>query len=147
MGFCKVTLTFDSMNEILIMWPFKWKLSACTFTWCHLFLKSLENEMWNFGRNLPLATFGSERVIYYWHILGLLQSFIHVYSNFALAIQLLTVKIAQCIFVHLTQFGKIWSCSSSFFCYQVVWNITSWVFGEKALWSKNMLLFCTNTER
>ena len=44
------------------MWPFKWKLSACTYTWCHLFLEILENEMWNFGRNLPLATFGSERV-------------------------------------------------------------------------------------
>ena len=44
------------------MWPFKWKLSACTFTWCYLFLKILENEIWNFGRNLPLATFGSERV-------------------------------------------------------------------------------------
>ena len=42
------------------MWPFKWKLSACTFTWCRLFLKILENEIWNFGRNLPLATFGSE---------------------------------------------------------------------------------------
>ena len=44
------------------MWPFKWKLSACTFTWCHLFLKIFENEIWNFGRNLRLATFGSERV-------------------------------------------------------------------------------------
>ena len=40
-----------------MMWPFKWKLSACTFTWCYLFLK-----IWKFGRNLPLATFGSERV-------------------------------------------------------------------------------------
>ena len=27
-----------------------------------MFLKILENEIWNFGRNLPLATFGSERV-------------------------------------------------------------------------------------
>ena len=45
-----------------MMWPFKWKLSACTFTWCCLFVKILENEMWKFGRNLPLATFGSERV-------------------------------------------------------------------------------------
>ena len=42
------------------MWPFKWKLSAFTFTSGHLFLKILENEIWNFGRNLPLATFGSE---------------------------------------------------------------------------------------
>ena len=45
-----------------MMWPFKWKLSACTFTWYYLFVKSLENEIWKFGRNLPLATFGSERV-------------------------------------------------------------------------------------
>ena len=45
-----------------MMLPFKWKLSACTFTWCYLFLKILENEIWKFGRNLPLATFGSERV-------------------------------------------------------------------------------------
>ena len=44
------------------MWPFKWKLSACTFTWCYLFVKILENEIWKFGQNLPLATFGSERV-------------------------------------------------------------------------------------
>ena len=45
-----------------MMWPFKWKLSACTFTWCYLFVKIFENEIWKFGRNLPLATFGSERV-------------------------------------------------------------------------------------
>ena len=32
------------------------------FHMMHLFLKILENEIWNFGRNLPLATFGSERV-------------------------------------------------------------------------------------
>ena len=45
-----------------MMWPFRWKLSACTFTWCYLFVKIFENEIWKFGRNLPLATFGSERV-------------------------------------------------------------------------------------
>ena len=45
-----------------MVWPFKWKLSACTFTWCHLFLKILKNKIWKFGRNLPLATFGSERL-------------------------------------------------------------------------------------
>ena len=45
-----------------MMWPFKWKLSACTYTWYYLLLKRLENESWKFGRNLPLATFGSERV-------------------------------------------------------------------------------------
>ena len=44
------------------MCPFRWKLSACTFTWCHLFLRILENEICNFGWNLPLATFGRERV-------------------------------------------------------------------------------------
>ena len=31
--------------------------------WCYLFVKILEHEIWKFGRNLPLATFGSERVI------------------------------------------------------------------------------------
>ena len=30
--------------------------------WCYLFVTILENEIWKFGRNLPLATFGSERV-------------------------------------------------------------------------------------
>ena len=45
-----------------MVWPFKWKLSACTFSWCYLFVKILENEMWKFGRNLPSATFRSERV-------------------------------------------------------------------------------------
>ena len=43
-------------------WPFKWKLSACTYTRCYLFFKILQNEIWKSGRNLPLATFGSERV-------------------------------------------------------------------------------------
>ena len=95
MEFCKVTITFESVDEILwcdhsnetssavlshgtiylvcssnfwvcgrnsMMWPFKWNLSACTLTWCYLFVKILENEIWKFGPNLPLATFGSERV-------------------------------------------------------------------------------------
>ena len=30
-----------------MMWPFKWKLSACTFTRCYLFLTILENEFGN----------------------------------------------------------------------------------------------------
>ena len=34
----------------------------CTYTWCYLFFKILQNEIWKSGRNLPLATFGSERV-------------------------------------------------------------------------------------
>ena len=32
---------------------------ACTFSWCYLFVN---NENWKFGRNLPLGTFGIERV-------------------------------------------------------------------------------------
>ena len=58
MEFCKVTLTFEYRKPM--MWPFKWKLSPCTYTWCYLFVKLLENKIWKFGRNLPLATFGSE---------------------------------------------------------------------------------------
>ena len=26
-----------------MMWPFKWNLSACTFTWCYLFFNILQN--------------------------------------------------------------------------------------------------------
>ena len=40
-----------------MMWPFKWKLSTCTYTWCYLFFK-----IWKFGRNLLFVKFGSERV-------------------------------------------------------------------------------------
>ena len=45
-----------------MMWPFKWKLSTCTYTWYYLFFKTVQNEIRKSGRNLPLATFGSERV-------------------------------------------------------------------------------------
>ena len=45
-----------------MMWPFKWKLSTCTYTWYYLFFKIVQNEIRKSGRNLPLATFGSERV-------------------------------------------------------------------------------------
>ena len=45
-----------------MMWPFKWKLSACTYTWCYLFFKISQNEIWTFGWNLLVAKFGSERV-------------------------------------------------------------------------------------
>ena len=45
-----------------MMWPFKSKLSACTFTWYYLFLNILGNEILKFGRNLPLAMFGKKRV-------------------------------------------------------------------------------------
>ena len=76
MEFCKATLTFEVCRRNPMMWPFKWKLSACTFTWCYLFVKILENEMWKFGRNLPLATFGSERVKAQ-HPLQILQTDLH----------------------------------------------------------------------
>ena len=33
-----------------------------TLTWCYLFFKILQNEILKSGRNLPLATFGIERV-------------------------------------------------------------------------------------
>ena len=59
----KVILTFEFVDEIL--WcdhSNESSLSAGTFTWYYLFLKILENEIWKFGRNLRLATFGSERV-------------------------------------------------------------------------------------
>ena len=45
-----------------MMWPFKWKLSACTVTWCYVFFKILQNEIGKLGRNFRLATFGFERV-------------------------------------------------------------------------------------
>ena len=45
-----------------MMWPFKWKLSACTFTWCYLFFKISQSEISKFGRNLLLAKFGSEKL-------------------------------------------------------------------------------------
>ena len=48
------------------MWPFKWKLSAFTFTWSYLFVKILKHEIWKFGQHLPLATFASERVKEWW---------------------------------------------------------------------------------
>ena len=44
------------------MWPFKCKLSACTFTWCCLFFRVWENEIVTFGWNFLLDKFGSEKV-------------------------------------------------------------------------------------
>ena len=35
-----------------MMWPFKWKLSSCTSTWCYLFFKISQNEIWIFDQNL-----------------------------------------------------------------------------------------------
>ena len=45
-----------------MMWPFKEKLSACTYTWCYFFFKISQNEIWTFGQNFLLAKFGSGRV-------------------------------------------------------------------------------------
>ena len=59
--FCNVTLTFESVDEIL--WcDHSWNVSACTYTWCYLFFKISQNIIWKFGRNLLLAKLGSERV-------------------------------------------------------------------------------------
>ena len=44
-----------------MMWPFKWKLSTCIYTWCYLFFKISQHEIWKFGRNLLSAKFGSEK--------------------------------------------------------------------------------------
>ena len=60
--FCKVTLTFDSVDKIL--WCDHSNESSLPLL-SHdtiLFLEILENEIWKFCRNLPLATFDSERV-------------------------------------------------------------------------------------
>ena len=38
-----------------MVWPFKWNLSTCTYTWCYLFFKILRNEIWDFLLNF---TFG-----------------------------------------------------------------------------------------
>ena len=60
-GVCKMTLTFRSGRNPM-MWPFKWKLSARTVTWCYVFFKFLQNEIGKLGRNFSLSTFGSERL-------------------------------------------------------------------------------------
>ena len=58
-GDCLFNL-FKNPAYLAMMWPFKWKLSACTYTWCYLFFKILQKEIWKSVWNLPLATFGSE---------------------------------------------------------------------------------------
>ena len=45
-----------------MMWPFIWKLFACTYKWCYVFFKISQNKIGKFGRNLLLAKFSSERV-------------------------------------------------------------------------------------
>ena len=37
-------------------------LPCSTYTWCYLFFKILENEIWKFGRILLFVKFSSERV-------------------------------------------------------------------------------------
>ena len=59
MEFCKVTLTFESADQIL--WCDHSNKSS-TYTWCYLFCKILQNEICKLTRNLPLASFGSETV-------------------------------------------------------------------------------------
>ena len=60
--FCKVTLTFESVDEIL--WcDYSNESSLPVLSHDAIcFSKLKKNEIWKFGRNLPLATFGSERV-------------------------------------------------------------------------------------
>ena len=54
--------TFWVCGRNPMMWPFKCKLSACTYTRCYLFFRIWENEIVTFGWNLVLAKFGSEKV-------------------------------------------------------------------------------------
>ena len=61
-GVLKCDSNFWVCGQNPMMWPFKWKLSACTFTWCYLFFKISQNKIWKFGRSLLLAKLGSERV-------------------------------------------------------------------------------------
>ena len=44
-----------------VMWPFKWKLSVCTFTWCYLFSKSHKMKF----RNLVEIFFWLIYIIYF----------------------------------------------------------------------------------
>ena len=55
MEVCKVTLTFESIDEILWCDHSNESFLPVLFTWCYLFVKILENEIRKFGRNLPLA--------------------------------------------------------------------------------------------
>ena len=66
-GVLKGDCNFCFCGRNPMMWPLKWELPACTYTWYFLFFKMLENEIWKSGRNLPLTTFGSEHTsIWYW---------------------------------------------------------------------------------
>ena len=55
-AFCEVTLTFESVDETL--WSDhsnETSLPVRTYTWCYLFFKISQNEIWNF---LLKFTFG-----------------------------------------------------------------------------------------
>ena len=59
-GVLKGDCNFCVCGRNPMMWPLKWELPACTYTWYFLFFKMVENEIWKSGRNLPLTTFSSE---------------------------------------------------------------------------------------
>ena len=46
-----------------MLWPLKWKLSACTFTECYFFFRISQKEIWKFGQSLLLAKFCSKHII------------------------------------------------------------------------------------
>ena len=46
-----------------MLWPLKWKLSACTFTECYFFFRISQKEIWKFGQNLLLAKFCIKHII------------------------------------------------------------------------------------
>ena len=62
MEFCRVTLTFESVDEIL--WcDYSNQISLPVLTNdAILFFKISQTKIWKFGRNFLLAKFGSERV-------------------------------------------------------------------------------------
>ena len=62
MEFYKATLTFESADEILWCDHSNESSLPVLTHGAICFFKILENEMWKFGRTLPLATFGSGRV-------------------------------------------------------------------------------------
>ena len=63
MEFCKVGLTFESVDKTLRRdYSNETSLRVHSPACCYLFFKILQNEISIFCRILPLGTFGSERV-------------------------------------------------------------------------------------
>ena len=58
---CEYNFRVCGQNPML--WPLKWKLSACTFTQCYFFFRISQKEIWKFGQNLLLAKFCSKDII------------------------------------------------------------------------------------